>query len=205
MHLAHSAEQLALRDELQTYFATLMTEDRVARLGKGEHAGGPTYREIVRQMGDDGWLGVGWPKEYGGQDFTPIEQYIFFDEAQRGRRARSRSSRSTPSARRIAGVRHRGAEGRTSSRRSSAARCTSRSATPSPRPAPTSPRSRRRAVRDGDEWVINGQKIWTTSRANDADYVWLAARTDPDAPKHKGITIFIVPTRRARVLASSPI
>ena len=50
MHLAYSAEQLALRDELQTYFATLMTEDRVARLGKGEHAGGPTYREIVRQM-----------------------------------------------------------------------------------------------------------------------------------------------------------
>jgi alkylation response protein AidB-like acyl-CoA dehydrogenase len=52
---------------------------------------------------------------------------------------------------------------------------------------------RTRAVRDGDSYVINGQKIFTTG-AHDADYIWLAARTDPDAPKHKGITIFIVPT-----------
>ena len=81
MDLALSAEQLALRDELQTYFAALITEDRIARLGKGEHAGGPTYREIVRQMGADGWLGVGWRKEWGGQGFTPIEQLIFFEEA----------------------------------------------------------------------------------------------------------------------------
>ena len=49
------------------------------------------------------------------------------------------------------------------------------------------------AVKDGDEWVINGQKIYT-SLASYADYIWLAARTDPDAPKHKGITIFLVPT-----------
>ena len=81
MHLALSAEQLALRDELQKYFAGLMTEDRVARLGKGEHAGGPAFREIVRQMGADGWLGVGWRKEWGGQGFTPIEQLIFFEES----------------------------------------------------------------------------------------------------------------------------
>jgi 3-oxocholest-4-en-26-oyl-CoA dehydrogenase alpha subunit len=51
-------------------------------------------------------------------------------------------------------------------------------------------------VRDGDEWVIDGQKIFTT-HAGDADYVWLAARTDPDAPKHKGISIILVPTRAA--------
>jgi hypothetical protein len=50
-----------------------------------------------------------------------------------------------------------------------------------------------KAVKDGDEWVINGQKIFT-SLASYADYIWLAARTDPDAPKHKGITIFAVPT-----------
>ncbi|MCU1356020.1 MAG: acyl-CoA dehydrogenase, partial [Acidimicrobiales bacterium] len=50
-----------------------------------------------------------------------------------------------------------------------------------------------KAVKDGDEWVINGQKIYT-SLASYADYVWLAARTDPDVPKHKGITMFAVPT-----------
>ena len=50
-----------------------------------------------------------------------------------------------------------------------------------------------RADRDGDEWIINGQKIFTTG-GHDADYVWLAARTDQDAPTHKGITIFTVPT-----------
>ena len=81
MELALTDTQLDLRNELRRYFAGLMTPERVAKLGKGEHAGGPTYREIVRQMGVDGWLGVGWKKEWGGQGFTPIEQLIFFEEA----------------------------------------------------------------------------------------------------------------------------
>ena len=81
MDLALTDTQLELRDELRRYFAALMTPERVARLGKGEHAGGATFREIVRQMGADGWLGVGWRKEWGGQGFTPIEQLIFFEEA----------------------------------------------------------------------------------------------------------------------------
>src|SRR6202158_4950491 len=51
---------------------------------------------------------------------------------------------------------------------------------------------RTRAVRDGDEWVINGQKLWT-SGAHLSTHVWLAARTDPEAPKHAGISMFIVP------------
>jgi len=51
-----------------------------------------------------------------------------------------------------------------------------------------------RAVRDGDDWVINGQKLWT-SLADFADYIWLAARTDPDAEKHAGLSIFIVDTK----------
>ncbi|MDH3706368.1 MAG: acyl-CoA dehydrogenase family protein, partial [Acidimicrobiia bacterium] len=50
-----------------------------------------------------------------------------------------------------------------------------------------------KAVRDGDEWVINGQKMWT-SGANEADYIWLACRTDPEVKKHKGISLIIVPT-----------
>ena len=96
-------------------------------------------------------------------------------------------------------VRHRRSSEPSSCRRSCAARSTSRSATPSPAPAPTSRRCSTRAERDGDEWVINGQKIYT-SLAGYADYVWLAGRTDPDAPKHKGISIIIVPTDDARLL-----
>ena len=191
MHLALSAEQLALRDELQKYFAGLMTEDRVARLGKGEHAGGPTFREIVRQMGADGWLGVGWRKEWGGQGFTPIEQLIFFEEsnaagvplpfvtlntvgpALQAYGTPEQKSYFLPKILRgelhfAIGYSEPGAG------TDLAALATS-------------------AVRDGDEWVINGQKIWTTG-GHDADWVWLAARTDPQAPKHKGITIFAVDT-----------
>ena len=58
---------------------------------------------------------------------------------------------------------------------------------------------RTRAVRDGDSYVINGQKMWT-SLIQYADYVWLACRTDPEAPRHKGLSIIIVPDRCGRVL-----
>ena len=59
-----------------------MTPARRAAL-PGPEAGGDAYRDLVRQMGTDGWLGVGWPKEYGGQGRSPVEQFIFFDEATR--------------------------------------------------------------------------------------------------------------------------
>ena len=82
VHLELSAEQRALQLEVRSYFASLMTPERRASLGAME-AGGAAYRDVVRQMGKDGWLGVGWPTEYGGQGRTPLEQLIFYDEAQR--------------------------------------------------------------------------------------------------------------------------
>jgi len=82
MHIDLTPEQRALQQELREYFASLMTPERRASLTGGE-AGGEGYREIVRQMGRDGWLGVGWPKEYGGHGRTALEQYLFFDEANR--------------------------------------------------------------------------------------------------------------------------
>ena len=82
MHLELSPEQRALQLEIREYFASLMTPARRASLGAME-AGGEAYRDVVRQMGKDGWLGVGWPTEYGGQGRTPLEQLIFYDEAQR--------------------------------------------------------------------------------------------------------------------------
>jgi acyl-CoA dehydrogenase len=191
MHLALSAEQLALRDELQKYFAGLMTEDRVARLGKGEHAGGPTYREIVRQMGADGWLGVGWRKEWGGQGFTPIEQLIFFEEANAaGVPLPFVTLNTVGPALQVYGTPEQKSYFLPKILRGELHFAIGYS---EPGAGTDLAALATSAVRDGDEWVINGQKIWTTG-GHDADWVWLAARTDPQAPKHKGITIFAVDT-----------
>src|SRR5688572_30493419 len=85
MHIDFTPEQRALQQELRTYFAELMTPERKAELGNvGDEVGeGPVHKEIIRQMGRDGWLGIGWPKEYGGQGRGPVEQLIFLEEAAR--------------------------------------------------------------------------------------------------------------------------
>ena len=82
MRIAYTDEQLKLRDELRAYFQTIVTPEVAAEMAQGE-MGGPKCQEAVRQMGRDGWLGVGWPKEYGGRGFGPMEQFVFYDEAQR--------------------------------------------------------------------------------------------------------------------------
>jgi hypothetical protein len=185
-----TGEQRALQHEVRAYFAGLMTPERRASLTGGE-AGGEGYREIVRQMGRDGWLGVGWPKEYGGQGRTALEQYIFFDEANRAgvpmplvtlntvgptlRMFGSEEQKREFLPKILAGEMH-FAIGYTE-----------------PGAGTDLASLRTRAVRDGDEYVINGQKVFTTG-GHDADYIWLACRTDPDAPKHKGISIILVPT-----------
>src|SRR5687767_6074766 len=83
MEIAYTAEQEDLRQELREYFAKLITPDVHDELfsGRGEYGGGEIYRKLVRQMGEDGWLGIGWPKEYGGQARTMVEQLIFTDAA----------------------------------------------------------------------------------------------------------------------------
>ena len=190
MEIAYTEEQQALQSELRAYYENLLTPEVEAGAGPRQRHR-PEVRRVVKQMATDGWLGIGWPKEWGGQGRSAIEQFIFFDESMRSgapvpmltintvgpdhhelRDARSRRSSSCP--------------------RSWPARSTSASATPSPTPGPTWPRCTTRAVRDGDEYVINGAKIFT-SLAGDADYIWLATRTDPEVAKHKGISMFIVP------------
>ena len=82
MKLAYSPEHEALRQELRAYYRKLITPE-VLEEARRREAGGPILRAVVRQMGADGWLGIGWPKEYGGRGMTPIEQFIFFDESMR--------------------------------------------------------------------------------------------------------------------------
>jgi 3-oxocholest-4-en-26-oyl-CoA dehydrogenase alpha subunit len=200
MRVALTDEQEALRNELRAYFSEMMSPEVEAAMAGGEW-GGSRYRELALQMGRDGWLGIGWPKEYGGQGRSAVEQFIFFDEAQRAgapvpfltintvgptlMRYGTEEQRAAFLPRILRGEAH-------------------FSIGYSEPDAGTDLASlRTSAVFDGDEWTINGSKLWT-SLVQDADYVWLAARTDPDAEKHRGISIFIVPTA-SRGFRFSPI
>src|SRR2546422_5516921 len=84
MHLDYTPEQQALREELRAYFARLVTPEYQAELA-GTEGGGPLYLKTVRQLGADGWLGIGWPREYGGQGRTPVQPVIFFRQGARAR------------------------------------------------------------------------------------------------------------------------
>ena len=82
MYIGLTEEQEALQREVREYYAELLTPETRAELAGGGGVG-PAMRRVVRQMGDDGWLGVGWPTEWGGRGFTPVEQFLWFDEAMR--------------------------------------------------------------------------------------------------------------------------
>jgi len=183
-------EQQDLRRELRQYFADLLTPEVQADLRAGE-MGGPEWKKVVEQIAADGWLGIGWPEEYGGQDRSPIEQLIFFDEAQRAEAPVPMLTINTvgPTLMRYGTDEQR----ERFLPRILAGELNFAVGYTEPGSGTDLASLRTRAVRDGDEYVINGQKIYT-SLAKHADYVWLAARTDPDAPKHKGISIFLVPT-----------
>ncbi len=204
VYLELTPEQRNLKSKLRSYFEDLVAE--VADSPVEE----PTYTRYIRRMGEDGWLGIGWPLEYGGQARGPLDQMIFVEESH------------------WAGV--------------PLPLLTLNSVGPTLMALGTDEQKRRilpgilrgevhfsigytepsagtdlaslqtRAVRDGDEYVINGQKIFT-SAIQYADYVWLAARTDPAAPKHKGLSVFMVPidtpgfhwNRYRRSPATSPV
>src|SRR5262249_52358765 len=81
LHIAYTPEQEKLRSELRAYYADLLDPDtRAALAADGQ---GPVMREVVKRMGSDGWLGVGWPSEYGGKGLGHVEQFVFFDESMR--------------------------------------------------------------------------------------------------------------------------
>jgi len=190
MFIDLTPEQLALRAELRAYFAGLMSPAEHAELLTERH--GPVYRDVVRRMGRDGWLGVGWPQRFGGRGFGQVEQQIFADEAARAdvplpavtlqTVGPTLQEHGTPWQQEfflppiLKGELH-FAIGYTE-----------------PEAGTDLASLRTRAVRDGDDYVVDGQKIFTTG-AHAADYVWLACRTSVDAPRHKGISILIVDTK----------
>ncbi len=86
MYLDFTAEQQSLRKQIRSYYRDLFTAELRAALDAEWHeVGGPVFRRVVGRMGADGWLGIGWPKQYGGQGRTALEQFIFWDETYRAR------------------------------------------------------------------------------------------------------------------------
>ena len=191
MHLSYAPEQERLRSELRSYFAALMTPERRAGLEGGDYGDGAAYRDVVRQLGRDGWLALSWPAEYGGRDATTMDQLIFTDEAAAAGVPVPFLTINTvgPTIMRY------GTPGQKAFYlpRIAAGELHFSIGYSEPEAGTDLASLRTRAVRDGDSYVINGQKMWT-SLIQYADYVWLACRTDPDAPRHKGLSIIIVPT-----------
>jgi alkylation response protein AidB-like acyl-CoA dehydrogenase len=189
MQLELTDEQSALQKTLREYFTNLVTPAEAEAMLVQRH--GELYRDVVKRMGRDGWLGVGWPKEYGGHGFGDVEQQIFVNEAARrdiplpyvtlqtvGPVLQAHGTQEQKDyflPRILAGDLH-FAIGYTE-----------------PEAGTDLASLRTSATRDGDRYVVNGQKVFTTG-GHDADFVWLACRTNPDVPKHKGISILIVDT-----------
>jgi alkylation response protein AidB-like acyl-CoA dehydrogenase len=200
MYIDFTPEEQAMRDSLRAYLAEIVTEDVLTEVA-GTEGGGPRYTAALKRLGADGWLGVGWPKEFGGRARPAIEQFIFFDEVQRAgfpipfltlctvgptlMKFGSEEQKATMLPRILKGELH-FAIGYSE-----------------PGAGTDLASLKTRAVRDGDVYVVNGQKVFT-SLAEYADYIWLAVRTDPDAPKHKGVSILMC-DRRAPGVSITPI
>jgi alkylation response protein AidB-like acyl-CoA dehydrogenase len=182
--------QRAFKAEVREYFSGLVGADDRLEMMTDRH--GPAYHRIIKQMGSDGWMGVGWPVEYGGLGLGGIEQQIFANEAARADVHLPSVTLQTvgPTLQAYGTQKQKdlflkdiltgdvhfaiGYSEPDAGTDLAALRTTAR--------------------RDGDHYVVNGQKMWTTG-GHAADYLWLAVRTDPDAPKHKGISVLIVDTK----------
>ncbi|WP_089100561.1 acyl-CoA dehydrogenase family protein [Streptomyces hyaluromycini] len=183
MHLAPTERQQRLRAELRAYFRALIPSTAPETPAE--------RRALLRRIGADGLLGLGWPVEYGGQGRGADEQFVFFDEAYRAGAPVSMVTLNTvgPTLMKY------GSEEQKARLLPGILRGDLVFAIGYSEPSAGTDLAslRTRAVRDGDGWRIDGQKIFT-SGAQHADWIWLACRTDPEAPRHRGISILLVPT-----------
>jgi 3-oxocholest-4-en-26-oyl-CoA dehydrogenase alpha subunit len=193
MRIALDPDQVALKEELQGYFSELVTPEVKAGLASasGEFGEAGAYKAVVKQLGTDGWLGIGWPEEYGGQARSMVDQLVFTDVAADFgvpipyltlntvgptiMRFGTDEQKSYFLPRILAGDLHFSI------------------GYSEPGSGTDLASLKTKAVREGDEFVINGQKMWT-SLIQYADWIWLACRTDPDLPRHKGLSMILVPT-----------
>jgi alkylation response protein AidB-like acyl-CoA dehydrogenase len=192
MDFAFTSEQRAFLAEVEAFLDANddpevfdLTRENMAQI-----VDTPERRAFMAKLADRGWLGITWPTEWGGKEGDGVYEYLL-NEALAGR--------GGPQIGKGVGIigktllRH-GSEKLKAEFLPQILRGEIEFAVGYSEPDAGSDAAamRLKAVRDGDEWILNGQKIWTTS-AHFADWYWVGARTDPDAPKHHGITLFLVP------------
>ncbi|HMU37109.1 MAG TPA: acyl-CoA dehydrogenase family protein, partial [Marmoricola sp.] len=196
MHIALTPEQENLQKELRDYFSQLVTPERRIALSEasGEFGDAVVYKEVIAEIGSDGWLGIGWPKEYGGQDRSMMDQLIFTDEAAIAGVPIPYLTLNTvgPTIMRF------GTDAQKEEILPKILKGEMHFSIGYSEPGSGTDLAslKTRARLEGDEWVINGQKMWT-SLIQYADYIWLACRTDPDLPRHKGLSMILVPADAA--------
>jgi alkylation response protein AidB-like acyl-CoA dehydrogenase len=194
MRYTDTPEQRAWREEVRAFLARNVTPALLAEMrAAGNEGDGPLARAFQQQLFAKGWWGIGWPTEYGGLGKRAVEQYIFIEEMEAAGAPGMRLSVTSVAP----AIMRSGTEAQKAYWLPRILRGEVEFAVAYSEPqAGTDLASlTTRAVLDGDEWVINGQKMWNTG-AHTATHNWVAVRTEPDAPKHKGISMMIVPMDR---------
>ena len=191
MRYAYTPEQVAWRDEVRAFVRRHVTPALVGEMRQaGNEGDGPLAREFHRRLFDKGWWGIGWPKEFGGLGKSAIDQFIFVEEMEKaGAPAVQLTIRSVAPTILRAGSEEQKARWLPPILRGEVEFAVAYS---EPDAGTDLAALKTRAVLDGDHWVINGQKMWNTG-AHTATHNWVAVRTEPDAPKHRGISMMIVP------------
>jgi alkylation response protein AidB-like acyl-CoA dehydrogenase len=195
MDFTLTPEQKSFRDEVRGWLAKNLDQDWVARLRQGSDVPRPEAYELLRdwqrRMYEAGFVGLTWPKEYGGRGLTFMEEMILHEEM---------ALRKAPPVLNILAIGMAGptiiAYGTEEQKKRYPPKmlscdeiwCQGYS---EPNAGSDLAALGTRAVKDGEHYVVNGQKVWT-SLAHVSDWMMLLARTDPDAPKHKGITYFLL-------------
>lgn len=190
MDFRHTPEQERFREEIRQFLAENVSDELRHEIATSGHSPGPLGKRFLRLLGERGWLGIGWPREYGGQGRSMIEQTIFYHEldlqdihygnltitslAMALMRLATEEQKQTYLPRILGGELEICLGYTEPGAGSDLAGITTR------------------AVRDGDDYLINGQKVFTTG-AHYASHIWLLARSEPDAPRHRGLSVFIFP------------
>jgi alkylation response protein AidB-like acyl-CoA dehydrogenase len=183
-------EYVAFRDELREFIAAWRTPELLAEYAATYGGGGELIGRLHREIDRRGWMKMCWPKEYGGQGRSMLYQYLFVEEMEYwGMPYGNLTFTSIAPSILAFGSEDQKKEYLPGIYRGEYVFALGYS---EPNAGTDLASLRTSARRDGDEWVINGQKIWT-SLADVSTHIWLAVRTNPDAPRHAGISIVIVP------------